>query len=140
MTYGSNEKGEATFTLSKSEHESFKRGEPVVKKTGDKNGDLKIIIQMSRPVKPTIPINFDRAANTVRRSYGTKHVVKVGLEDNDGCLTLTVKSMMGDYLFMWNTGEQGNADSAPYLGHVDKMMNALHAVGIQATRLLPRTC
>lgn len=140
MIYSSDDEGEATFTLSKSEHEAFKRGEPIIKKTGDRHGNIKIILQMSRPVKPTVPLSFNRAANTIRRSYGNKMVVKVGLEDNDGSLMLVVRNAMGDCLFTWDTGEQGDADPFPYLTHIEEMNKALNTVGIQVATVQRRTC
>ena len=48
MTYGSNAQGEATFTLSQSEHEAFKRGETIIKHTGDSRGEATITLRMAR--------------------------------------------------------------------------------------------
>lgn len=62
MTYGSigQDSGEkqvtidanAWMTLSAAEHAQFKRGEPIIKRTGDSQGDIEIRLQMIR--KPAL--------------------------------------------------------------------------------------
>jgi hypothetical protein len=48
MTYGSNEKGEATIELTAEEHEKFKTGEPVSKVTGCASGIYRITLKMEK--------------------------------------------------------------------------------------------
>jgi hypothetical protein len=53
MTYGSNDKGEATIKLTPEEHKRFKKGETVSKVTGCSSGEYKIVLYM-RPLKSSL--------------------------------------------------------------------------------------
>lgn len=48
MMYGSKENGGATLKLSAKEHECFKAGEIIKKKTGCASGEYRITVQMER--------------------------------------------------------------------------------------------
>lgn len=59
MTYGSNDKGEATIKLTAEEHDRFKKGESVSAVTGCAKGEYKIVLYMRRLRSPKeTPLNF----------------------------------------------------------------------------------
>lgn len=139
MTYGSNEKGEATFTLSKTEHEAFKKGEPVVKKTGDSKGDIYITLQLTRPLftkeKEFNPAAF---AERIHRSYPElKECYVIFVESEaERSLTLTVVEdpENGYPLAQWDTGANEHQSRIPYFPYRTALVKRLTELGVKVKR------
>jgi hypothetical protein len=139
MTYGSNEKGEATFTLTLTEHKAFTNGEPIVKKTGDSKGDIIITLQLTRPLFPKEgkfnPIDF---ANRIARAYpNLKECYVIFIESEaERSLTLAVVEdpQNGQALAQWDTGANEYADRTPYFPYRTALVKRLNQLGIKVKR------
>jgi hypothetical protein len=73
-------------------------------------------------------------AKQIKKENPNLNYATVALLDSDGCLCLRVTDGHGDIVAEWDTGEEGDADEAPYESKANELIAELRKLGLLVIR------